>query len=101
MRPAEPPGPAGAVSISCGAVSPPGGRPRPLRRREAGPGWEVGGQASVARSGGLTGKLWLAASKLHQFCLGAAALGGGGNTFSGRLRGGMVWWKQRGLQTRV
>lgn len=57
----------------------------------------------MARSGGLTGKLWLAASKLYQFCLGAATLGGGGNTFSGRLRGGMVWWKQRGLrsQTRV
>ena len=44
----------------------------------------------MARSGGLTGKLWLAASKLHQFCSGAAAVGGGGNTFSGRLRGGMV-----------
>ena len=55
----------------------------------------------MARSWGLTGKLWLAASKLHQFCLGLAALGGGGNTFFGRLRGGMVWWKQRGLRSQT
>lgn len=55
----------------------------------------------MARSGGLTGKLWLAASKLHQFCLGAAVLGGGVNTFFGRLRGGMVWWKQRRLRSQT
>lgn len=47
MRPAEPPGPAGAVSISCGAVSPPGGRPPPLRRREA--RTRLGGRRSSVR----------------------------------------------------
>lgn len=44
MRPTEPPGPAGAVSISC--VGSPPGTARLLEVGELGKDWVVGGQAA-------------------------------------------------------